>query len=167
MAPKTPPSGHRPATPRESHGPVLDWLPPPRIGPRLPRVRPQSRRIRIPGWLAGVTAVVAVGVLAVSLRDALTDDTTSADRVRLGAQLGGELARREVLRFRAREGRWPDDLSSVRLDGMGLEYRVIGDRFEITGSDGADGRVRYEGSVDDLPPTAGPGDKTLPPPEKG
>lgn len=118
----------------------------------MPRVRATTRRPLVPGWLAGVTVVVALVVIGVAIRNAMIDDTTTPDRVRLGAQLGGELARREVLRYRAREGRWPEDLRAVRLQGMGLEYRVVGDRFEITGSDGADGVVRYEGSVDDLPP---------------
>lgn len=110
--------------------------------------------------MAWATSIVAAIVIGVAVRNALVDETATPDRIRLGTQLGGELARREVLRYRAREGRWPTDLAAVSLDGMALELTVSGDRFVISGPDGAGGRLRFEGSVDDVPPSVPAGTET-------
>ncbi|MDX2185154.1 MAG: hypothetical protein SFW08_14345 [Gemmatimonadaceae bacterium] len=142
----------RPATPAAG-GPGLNWLPPEQSGPPLPRVRSQRRAaFRVPPWLAIVTLLAGLAAAWMGYRDLTVDDTATPDRIRIGSEVGAELARTEVLKFRRAHGRWPVSLGEIGMAGWGLTYKADDNQFEVFGSDGAGGQVRRSGTLEDVGP---------------
>ncbi|MCU0623317.1 MAG: hypothetical protein MUF53_05550 [Gemmatimonadaceae bacterium] len=137
----------------------LNWLPPERSGPPLPRIGGARKRgFRVPAWAAVLASVACLAVIGWNIRRMYIDDTAVPDRIRVGSEIGVELAQRHILRYRARHGRWPATLADVDMDGWALTYRAEDNRFDVSGSDGAGGVIRRSGTVDDVPrlPDASP-----------
>lgn len=131
----------------------LSWLPPERIGPPMPRIGSTRRRgFRVPAWAAVVASVACLAVIGWNIRRMYVDDTVTPDRVRVGTEIGVELAQRQILKFRSRTGRWPSSLAEVDMDGWALTYRADDARFDVSGSDGAGGIIRRSGTLEDVPP---------------
>lgn len=144
------PSG-RPSSATPSGG--LNWLPPERSGPPLPKIGNSRRRgLKVPPWAAVVAVVACLAVIGWNVRRMYIDDTATPDRIRVGTEIGVELAQRQVLKFRAQRGRWPTSLAEIEMDGWALTYKAEDTRFEVSGSDGAGGVIRRSGTVDDVPP---------------
>lgn len=102
-------------------------------------------------WAAVAAAVVCLVVIGWNIRRMYTDDTATPDRIRVGTEIGVELAQRQALKFRAKHGRWPASLAEIEMDGWALTYRADETRFEVSGSDGAGGVIRRTGTLDDVP----------------
>lgn len=118
--------------------------------PRIGSVR--KRGFRVPPWAAVLASVACIAVIGWNIRRMYLDDTTTPDRVRVGTEIGVELAQRQILKFRSRTGRWPTSLAEVDMDGWALTYRADDARFDVSGSDGAGGIIRRSGTLDDVPP---------------
>lgn len=86
----------------------------------------------------------------IGYRDLTVDDTATPDRIRIGSEVGAELARTEVLKFRRSHGRWPVSLGEIGMAGWGLTYKADESQFEVTGSDGAGGQVRRTGTLEEV-----------------
>jgi hypothetical protein len=112
----------------------------------------------VPAWAAVLASVACLAVIGWNIRRMYIDDTAVPDRIRVGSEIGVELAQRHILRYRARHGRWPATLADVDMDGWALTYRAEDNRFDVSGSDGAGGVIRRSGTVDDVPrlPDASP-----------
>lgn len=151
----TPPAGSPKSGGTPSGG--LDWLPP-GSGTTLPKMRSQSRRKPFVGKTGATLAVLAfLAVAGYQVRRLyFVDDTATADRIRMGTEFGVDIARRAILAHRAERGVWPASLKEVGMDGWNLTYVVAGDRFTVSGPDGADGTISRSGSVADLPPRQRP-----------
>jgi hypothetical protein len=142
----------------------MNWLPPERSGPPMPRVRRSERGFRVPKWAAVLAVILALASIGWNASRMLNDDGATPDTVRLGTQFGVDIAQREVLKYRAKNGRWPVSLAEVDMAGWQLTYTAEESRFEISGSDGSGGIIMRSGTLDDVPkapePKAGAPDST-------
>lgn len=138
----------------------MNWLPPERMGPPMPRMRRDQQGFRVPKWAAAVAVIAAIVSIGWNVNRMLNDDGATPETVRLGTQFGVDIAQREILKYRSKYGRWPISLDEVDMAGWQLTYKVEETRFEVAGSDGAGGTIVRSGTLDDVPapPTANDAD---------
>lgn len=117
----------------------------------MPRIKRDERGFRVPKWAAVVAVLLALASIGWNVNRMMNDDGSTPETVRLGTQFGVDIAQREVLKYRAKFGRWPMTLADVDMAGWQLTYKVEETRFEVSGSDGAGGVIVRTGTLDDVP----------------